>query len=358
MDERAAVANSLTAELLAALAPLSVHRYRFGLRVVSGTLRLGEFKGSALRGTLLRRLHSLYCVQPFVRRPLACLPCQQAARCPIAFLVDTSADVLAVSGARGDELPRPYAIEPPLDGRLTYEAGALFEFGVTLFGRANLLLPYLVGAVNDFADRLGMGHEGERGLLVLETVWAEQPLSRQRLAVWGAESSAVAGVERGQLAGLQAGMSVAAMMAGLPERAERVTLLFRTPLTLKAGGRVWREPPPFALLLQRLLERVAGLLHVLGDRPLALPFADVLAAAAAVRLLTPADDPLPARWQDVERYSSTHQQRLAIGGLIGHLHYAGELGPLLPWLALGQWLHVGKAAVQGNGSYRLAAVAL
>ena len=31
----------------------------------------------------------------------------------------------------------------------------------------------------------------------------------------------------------------------------------------------------------------------------------------------------------------------------------GDLAPLLPWLRLGQWLHVGKNATMGMGHYAL-----
>jgi hypothetical protein len=42
-----------------------------------------------------------------------------------------------------------------------------------------------------------------------------------------------------------------------------------------------------------------------------------------------------------------------MGGVVGSATYIGELAPFLPLLALGQWVHVGKATVFGNGLYRM-----
>jgi hypothetical protein len=44
---------------------------------------------------------------------------------------------------------------------------------------------------------------------------------------------------------------------------------------------------------------------------------------------------------------------MALGGVVGNWTLTGELAPFLPYLHLGQWLHVGKEATFGLGGYRL-----
>ena len=44
---------------------------------------------------------------------------------------------------------------------------------------------------------------------------------------------------------------------------------------------------------------------------------------------------------------------MTLGGALGSWTLSGELEPLLPWLQLGQWLHIGKNATMGLGQYRL-----
>ena len=58
-------------------------------------------------------------------------------------------------------------------------------------------------------------------------------------------------------------------------------------------------------------------------------------------------------WQDWTRRSARQQRTMALGGVCGDWTLEGELGPFLPALHLGQWLHVGKETVFGMGQYRL-----
>ena len=81
-----------------------------------------------------------------------------------------------------------------------------------------------------------------------------------------------------------------------------------------------------------------------------LPFAELAAAAKGATMAA------DTQWLELSRYSSTHAGKHSISGLVGLVTYRGALGPLLPWLTFGQWLHIGKAAVQGNGSYRIVSV--
>ena len=58
-------------------------------------------------------------------------------------------------------------------------------------------------------------------------------------------------------------------------------------------------------------------------------------------------------WMEWERYSTRQKQRTSIGGTVGRMVYEGEVAPFRPLLALGEWIHVGKACVFGNGMIRV-----
>lgn len=59
------------------------------------------------------------------------------------------------------------------------------------------------------------------------------------------------------------------------------------------------------------------------------------------------------KWQNWTRYSSRQQQKMLLGGVIGELILEGELQEFLPFLKLGEYLHIGKNTVFGLGQYRL-----
>jgi hypothetical protein len=44
---------------------------------------------------------------------------------------------------------------------------------------------------------------------------------------------------------------------------------------------------------------------------------------------------------------------MTLGGVIGEWTLRGDLASLMPWLWLGQWLHVGKNATMALGKYSL-----
>lgn len=57
------------------------------------------------------------------------------------------------------------------------------------------------------------------------------------------------------------------------------------------------------------------------------------------------------RWFDYVRYSRTHGMRLKIGGMIGSVTYAGEVGEFLEWLRAGSFFAVGRSVSFGLGRY-------
>ena len=86
----------------------------------------------------------------------------------------------------------------------------------------------------------------------------------------------------------------------------------------------------------------------LGIRP--APF-DAAALVAHAAMLT--DDRSALHWRDGARYSARQKQETPLGGVVGRWTLRGDLAPLLPWLWLGQWLHLGKATAMGLGGYTL-----
>ncbi len=307
---------------------------------VTNAILLNEHKGSAIRGALFEALRKRSCARPELA---TCHPCELVPVCPISALVAT----VDPEWERGSDPPRPVVIDPPLDPRTVYEPGDCLEFGLTVFGTAGRLLPYVVLAIGD-AGKAGIGRRYQR-----DGFWTQGRFEVERIELaspFGDAGEALypAGGDNKTFRSPRAPFSSASVLADLDSRRplSSLTLEFLTPTRLVRKGEVLRR---FDLLafLQRLCERLQALERRYGEGVCDPPFD----ARALAQDLTVAHD--STVWHDVRGYSSRQKQAVPVGGFTGFVTLQGELAPLLPFLAWGQLAHVGKDATKGNGWYRL-----
>ena len=126
---------------------------------------------------------------------------------------------------------------------------------------------------------------------------------------------------------------------------ERVVVRFETPTELKAEG-VVVEKPEFGVLVSRLRDRISNLRLCYQGGGLDVDFEAVGRAAGRVRVVRSS-----LRRVEVERQSSRTGQRHSIGGVVGEVEYEGELGGLMVYLKVGEWVGVGRQTVWGKGMF-------
>ncbi|WP_298236510.1 CRISPR system precrRNA processing endoribonuclease RAMP protein Cas6 [uncultured Azohydromonas sp.] len=240
---------------------------------------------------------------------------------------------------RFSQVPNPYIIEPPRIGCTHVPAGQALSFHMVLIGAGALRqLPLVVQAWKR-ALRQGLGQARVRGAL-------------RSVSHVDADRTHTPAFDLAQ-AQVLPHAAVHALPLELPRPLERLQLLIDTPLRLQNNGRPLRpqELSPRTLISQ-LLRRVNLLLDLHMDiRPAPFDGAALVAAAATLQ-----DDRSQLHWKDWARYSARQGQEMNLGGVLGRWTLYGELAPLLPWLTLGQWLHLGKNATMGLGQYGLATV--
>ena len=367
---------------------LTAHRLEVTLEALT-PVELNEHQGASLRGALYGALRERFCAQ---KQVAGCAACVLVAGCPVATLVST----LDAQAERGRDVPRPYVIEPPRDGRTRLAPGECLTFGLTLFARALQLFPYVVLALQGL-EETGLGkpvaaNGWRRGKVRLARAAASNPLSGECRAVLE-PGEALVQVPDVPVRHAQVLRAAAQMPAG------RVAVEFLTPTRLVEGGRLLKRPE-FGPLFHRLWQRLSDLEREFGER--------LTAESQRVGTLTPgpsptagergegasethhpdsASRPWPApaagergegadgasetdegyrlvglaravrlvedgtRWVELESYSTRQRRATPISGFVGRAVYEGDLGPFLPWLVWGQFVHVGKDAVKGNGWY-------
>ncbi len=320
------------------------------------TVELNEHQGSAIRGAFFHALRHRFCTN---RQAAECALCPLSAACPVAFLVST----LDPRGPRGRDVPRPFTVQPPLPGSghavelpngnwvYQYWPGETFQFGLTLYARAMQLFPYVVLALAEM-ERGGLGRrvfQDDRrwrpGRVAIREVWAENPLTGQRQPVLRGGDTTV------HVPDLPVTHAQVLEWTRHHPPGERVLLEFLTPTRLIEDARLVKpERFRFRPFFQRLMERLEALTRHFSDTPLV--FDDPRGLIAAAERVRVAENRLT--WEEVRSYSTRRRAESPISGLLGAVVLeANDWTPFWPWLLWGQFTHVGKDAVKGNGWYRV-----
>ena len=289
---------------------LTVSKYLFRLRAET-SIRLPPYKGSAFHGAFG---HALKRISPFYYQELF------------------------ASGNDG-AAPRPYVLLPPLDNREHYPKGHLFSCELTLLGRAEQYFPICHAALEFLGREMGLGLN--RGKFTVKGVDRACPPGRPSVENSAADSAALS-------------CSDIVQSCPVPINNEALTIHLPTRLRLKADGHLLAQAPEFHLFLARLLGRINTLSSLYGGGKMVEPvLRDQLLAQAQERIrLDP--ERTDACWRDLPRFSGRQKQWMKFGGLLGSVTWQGaaeDFQLFLPYLVIGEWIHVGGKSSFGLGKY-------
>ena len=324
------------------------HNLRIGLfqfrLVPEQTLHVPAInKGNMLRGGFGHAFRRLCCI-PQCKDAKAC---PIAATCPYKSVFEPSPAPGSERLSKNQDIPRPFVFRAPQTTKSCFQKSETFEFGLVLIGRALDFLPYFVLSFRELAaEGLGLN----RARCTLERVEQTgvssngvRPPGCEAKLIYSAKDQVFRATES-----VNAGEWMRARLGELPSPHGRgatqgITIRFLTPTFLRADGEVVRRPE-FHHVFKRLRDRINALSNFFGEGPMDMDFRGLGERAEKVRTVS-------ARIEWVERFrtSSKTRQRHELSGLVGEAAYEGDLSEFLPWLALGELLHVGKHTAWGNG---------
>ncbi|MDX2162946.1 MAG: CRISPR system precrRNA processing endoribonuclease RAMP protein Cas6 [bacterium] len=294
-------------------------------------IAFGDQPGTAIRGALYKAMLDLFSPND----PIPGLPLD-----PVRELLASEDE----NNARGQDVPRAFSVQPPAGNTVTQ--GHRFKFGVSLYGDAQALIPYLFRAVPEMGNLgIGKGRGGFRLVSIAEFL----PLNDSRRILMHHERVvpprfAVTHRRVLEEVGLRS--------------ADEVALRFITPMRLIESGALVHTPK-MGTLLRRLLERAQALVDLYGTYPDAKPsrlqwkdewqrmgkLGDEIDGAGLLLDAT--------RWVDIDSFSQKRGRSSPIGGIVGLARWRIHSPEVLAWLLWGQSLHVGKNAAKGGGYFRV-----
>lgn len=305
------------------------------------------YKGDLLRMALLWWLSEYWCTRPERCRE----GCRQPDICLFGRLIEPRLDPtwpLPMQRLIGETPAPAYALWDDQDRRRLFVAGTRWYFELTLIGELALRqIPAVVAAVQQGAER-GMGRIRLRSQVRQVTALlpgVEVLLAAERPAVNGA----VLTWENCRLE--EIGFSLAQanrLVETLVDPVRAISVRYLSPVKIKEQGQ-WVERPELGAVMRALVRRlrILSLVHGAGEWPHE-GYGPLLDLAETVRL-----EHDETRWAGFARHSQRSGEQ-DVEGFVGQAWYGGEdLRPLLPYLWLGQWLHIGKSYVVGSGRYEL-----
>lgn len=225
----------------------------------------------------------------------------------------------------------PYALERAFDNERHYPTGATLSFDKVLTGDTITQLPLIISSWRRaFAHGIGPGN-GTADLIAVEHIDAHQQPTR----ILDEHSPA--------LRPHDTHIRIPVYM-----QPENIHLHITTPMRLEQKGqRIGNRELTPGIFLRHLIRRVS--LHISNQGQ------DAYTKEQIHSLNTMADQVQESgrqlHWRDWERHSSRQHQKMTLGGLMGHWTLQQVPAELLPFIYLGQWLHIGKETAFGLGRY-------
>lgn len=292
--------------------------------------------GNTLRGAFGATFKRLVCPTPND----CCHTCRMKATCPYGQIFEPSPPLDSDRLSLNQDIPRPFVFRPPTGIETAARPGDSLSFDLILIGKALEYFPYFLVTFRELGGQgIGLG----RGRYRIDRVSLLNEDGHDVAEVYSGRDNLV------RPSPLRITYKDCSRQAAerFPTPTRYVAIRFLTPTLLKADGKIV-ERPEFHHIIKRLRDRVNALAHFYCDDSLEVDFKSFGERAEAVRTAG-----CRIRWEDRDRRSWKTGRAHDMGGFVGEVTYEGDIEEFLPLLILGQYTHVGKYAVWGNGQYHI-----
>jgi CRISPR-associated endoribonuclease Cas6 len=332
------------------ISSLSLHHFRFHLEPKAPLHMPAYNKGNVIRGGFGSTFRRIVC-HANCREPESC---ELRNVCPYTAVFQPFVPEGSEKISKNRDIPRPFVIKPPLETKETYLPGERLSFDLVLVGKIKDYLPYFIVTFKELSqaglgrnrspvELVGVDHVSYDGVPV-PVYTMEDNLVRPPVNVISWADLCASQNGSSNRADTQVGPYSSNNGAG---KVTRIALRFLTPTLLRADGVLSRRPL-FGPLAKRLRDRINALSYFYCGKGLDIDFKDF--GDQAEKIKTVSDSTC---WVESSRYSRRREVTHDLSGFVGEVTFEGDLEMFLPYLKLGEYLHVGKNAVFGNGWYEI-----
>lgn len=312
-------------------------RYRIVLEIEQ-PLTMPEYKGATLRGAFGNTFKRIACTHNYA----SCLAKPPECQCAYGAVFEPQKPSHLSRLRAGEEVARPFVLEPPTDPKMRYQPGETIPFGLTLFGSA---IKQLVWFHVTFHHLRTIGIPAQRGKVFQREMWAINDSTQEEQCLYKYPDTLIKNVDYR--------LNLETLLTSVPfPRTDTLTLQWETPVNLTYQGEMARELE-FHILISRLLSRIEHLGALYVD----VTQVDDAWSESARQWIHQAKEVCRTREEtdikEWKRFSTRQGRDIPMTGVIGTVTYEGDLMPFIPLLILGQFTHVGKHAVFGLGKYKI-----
>ena len=297
---------------------------RFQLETTS-TFGAPEFKGALFRGGFGKYFRELVCI---TRAP-ECGGCPHLVACPYSIVFETPVQKERFSVLRKyPNAPHPFVMTPPLDDRRRISPGTKLELAVTLIGENIRYLPHFIRVI----EALGASGRFGGGFRVHSVTSGTHLVYDGRMR---------------RLVGTPESWSSNPALRVEPKFLDIYAV---TPLRMRTEGK-YNHTPTFVEIMQALLRRI-GLLEALYGNGEATDWQGTVhrVMEQVDRVETENADFEVYAW---DRQSGRQGRRVPMDGVVGCWRVRGDFKEILPWLQIGEQVHVGSGTSMGMGKIQV-----
>ncbi|MCX8027193.1 MAG: CRISPR system precrRNA processing endoribonuclease RAMP protein Cas6 [Thermodesulfovibrionales bacterium] len=308
-------------------------RFVFTCKATS-QFRLPEQKGSTFRGGFGHVLKKTVCIN----KKADCNRCILVDSCIYSYIFETKSPEGSKLQKGFEKAPHPFVLIPPSQEKNLFKEGDTFTFALTLIGKAIDYLPYFVFAFQQLGSS-GIG--SQEGTFTIESITNEH--FSQQIEIYNPFSNKLSGTLH-----IYASENFFHLYKYLlTSNLDELQIHIVTPLRIKTEGSL-TDDFTFFDFMRLLMNRLYTLTYFHCGNVFDRDHRDLLELSKSVKTV---DKYL--QWKDWTRYSNRQQSEMKIGGVVGSFTLKGELKPFIPFLKIGEYVHIGKLTSMGLGGYRI-----